>query len=171
LNLDAEKRISMEKIDALEAVLTDPTRSERDKTIARAALDRAQANVTDAAVSELLLQLNKPLTQTGYHEIYAFCGAQGWPKARPLYDLWLNAYFTTECGRKDAERIAEYLRDHDINEMGYALEQWKDSGWKASGRLIDVLERIAANRGTVHTTEAVEQAQQFLTELKRRASQ
>jgi hypothetical protein len=44
----------MEKIDALEAVLRDPSRSQRDKDIARAALDARQASSTDAAVSELV---------------------------------------------------------------------------------------------------------------------
>jgi hypothetical protein len=159
----------MEKIEALEAVLADPTRSERDKDIARAALDKTQASVTDAAMSELLLQLNKPLTQISYHEIYAFCGAHGWPKTRPLYDLWLNAYFTTESGRKDAERIAGYLRQHDIGEFGAALEMWRDGGFKSADRLIRALEVIASSpeRGNYHDGATVKACKQFLEEMQR----
>jgi len=163
----------MEKIDALSQVLQDPTRSQRDKDIARAALDRARANVTDAAMSELLLQLDKPLTQTSYYEIHAFCGARGWPKTRPLYDLWLNAYFTTENGRQDALRIAEYLRKHDLDEWGYAADEWRDSGFKSTTRLIGVLERItdSPDRGNYHLRETVEMCRELLADMRRRAGE
>jgi hypothetical protein len=160
----------MEKIDALSQVLQDPTRSARDKEIALAALDVTHARATDAAVSELLLSVGKPLVQVGYHEIHTYCSERGWRKTRGVFDQWLEAYFKTESGHADADRIAGYLRQHDLDEWAYALEQWKDSGWKASDRLIDVLERIAANRGGVHAEDAVEQARQFLTELKRRTA-
>jgi hypothetical protein len=160
----------MEKIEALEAVLTDPTRSARDKEIARTALDATQAHATDSAVSELLLSVGKPLVQVGYHEIHKFCSERGWRKARGVFDHWLDTYFKTENGRADAERIAGYLRQHDMDEWAYALELWKDSGFKDSHKLTDILQRIAANQGGVHTAEVVEQARQFLDELKRRTA-
>jgi hypothetical protein len=167
----------MDRTEALTAVLHDVTRPESERAIARAALDAANVDATTAPASDLLQELlvasNKPLPLIPYFEVHSFCTARGWQSqsVQELFDRWRDAHFQAQTGRNDAERIAEYLRDHDMNEMGYALEQWKDSGWKASGRLIDVLERITANRGGVHTTEAVEHAQQFLTELKRRASQ
>src|SRR5258707_1381615 len=113
-------------------------------------------NMTDGAVPA-----------RGYQEIHNFCSERDWRKTRGVFDHWLDAYFKTESGRADAERIAEYLRQHDMDEMSYALEQWRDSGWKAGGRM---LERIAANRGGCHTAAVVEHARQYLSELKRRTA-
>ncbi len=161
----------MEKIDALSLVIQDPTRSQRDKDIARAALDKAQASATDSSsVSELLLFADKPLAQIAYDDVHNFCSQRGWHRSRGIYDEWLHAHFNTDAGHTELQRAAEYLRKHDIEEWGYALEQWKDSGWKASERLIDVLERITANRGGVHAGEVVEHAQQFLMEMKGRTA-
>ncbi len=164
----------MEKIDALKAVLSDPSRSQREKEIAAAAL---KANVNASAptsdlLQELLLASNKPLPLIPYFEVHAFCSTRGWQShsVQELFDRWRDAYFQTQHGRQNAARIAEYVRKHDIEEWGYALEQWKDSGWKASERLIDVLERITANCGGIHAGEVVEHAQEFLIEMKRRTA-
>jgi hypothetical protein len=164
----------MNRTEALTEVLHDVTRPESDRAIARAALNAANANATSAPASDLLQELlvasNKPLSLIPYFEVHAFCTARGWqaPSVQELFDRWRDAHFLTQAGRKDAERIAEYLRDHDLDELGYALELWKDSAFKDSSKLTDTLQRITANRGSIHATEAAEQAGQFLDELKRR---
>jgi hypothetical protein len=166
----------MNRTEALTEVLHDVTRPESERAIARAALNAANVNATSVPTSDLLQELllasNKPLQLIPYFEVHAFCTARGWQSqsVRELFDRWRDAYFETQAGRRDAERIAEYIGNHDYEELGHALELWKDSGWKASDRLIDVLERIAANRGGVHAEDAMEQARQFLNELKRRTA-
>lgn len=165
----------MNRTEALTEVLNDVTRPERERAIARAALDAAKVNASSVSASELLQELllatNKPLPMIPYFEVHSFCTARGWqsPSVRELFDQWRDVYFETQAGHGDVERIASYIRNHDLEEWGHALEIWKVSAWKASGRLLDVLERITANQGGVHTAEVVENAQQFLTELKRRA--
>jgi hypothetical protein len=163
----------MNRTEALTEVLRDPTRSEKDRDIARAALDAAHADRPDPTLSELLQVTGKPLQQITYHEVHAFCSARGWPRMRDLYDRWLDAYWATERGRKDAERIAGYLRQHDLDEWGAGLRDWKKSNFKRSDRLIRALEVIAdsPNRGNYHDPEIVSGASKFLAEMKRRTSQ
>jgi hypothetical protein len=167
----------MDRTEALTEVLNDVTRPESERAVARAALNAANVNATSAPAADLLQELllasNKPLHLIPYFEVHSFCAARGWQSQsiQELFARWRDAYFLTGAGRKDAQRIAEYLRNHDLDEMGYALELWKDSGFKDSHKLIDALERIAANNGGVHRAEVAEQACQFFSELKRRASQ
>src|SRR5882762_3493565 len=106
----------MEKIDPLSQVLQDPTRSQRDKDIARTALKATQTRVTDSAVSELLLIADKPLAQIAYHDVHKFCSERGWRNTRDVYEQWLRARFNTDYGRPDLHRAAEYLRSHDLAE-------------------------------------------------------
>src|SRR5713101_1214184 len=104
------RRTELEKIDALALVIQDPTRSQRDKDIARAALDKAQASATDSSVSELLLFADKPLAQIAYHDVHNFCSQRGWRRSRGIYDEWLHAHFNTDAGHAELQRAAEYLR-------------------------------------------------------------
>jgi hypothetical protein len=158
----------MGRMEALSAVLNDPARSQRDKDIAQAALDKAQVSATEPAVNELLQTMGRPLDKITYHEVHAFCSSRGWPKMREVYDRWLDAHFQTENGQKYAQRIHRYLVDADMNEWGYALELWKDSGFKDCEKLVSVLARIAD--ASYHAPETVEHAQAFLAEMKRRTA-
>jgi hypothetical protein len=168
----------MNRIEALTEVLNDVTRPESERAIARAALDAARVNATSAPTSDLLQELllasNKPLPLIPYFEVHSFLSTRGWSKAaREVYDLWLDAYFTTDNGRQDAERIAGYLRKHDLNEFGAALEMWRDSGFKSADRLMRALEVIASSpeRGSYHDRATVEECKQFLAEMRRRTAQ
>jgi len=159
----------MNRTEALTEVLRDPTRSAKDRDIAARAL-QIESAATDATLTELLQTTGKPLERITYHDAHAFCSARGWsPQSRELFDRWLfDGYFKTDRGRKDVERAARYLVDADMNEWGYALEVWKDSGFKDCGKLVGVLERIAD--ASCHVPESVEHARQFLTELRRRTA-
>jgi hypothetical protein len=53
----------------------------------------------------------------------------------PCPEGWLDSYFTAESGRTDAQRIAGYLRQHDLAEWDAGLRDWKDSNFKRSDRL------------------------------------
>src|SRR5258708_25459625 len=134
----------MNRTEALREVLHDVTRSEKERAIARAALNAANVNATSVPASDLLQELllasNKPLQLIPYFEVHSFCTARGWQSqsVRELFDRWRDAFFETQAGRADAERIAEYLRQHDMDELGHTLEVWKDSRWTASERVIDV---------------------------------
>jgi hypothetical protein len=166
----------MNRTEALTEVLNDVTRPERERAIARAALDAVRVSASSVPVSELLQELllasDKPLHMVPYFEVHSFCSAHGWQSQSvlELFERWRDVYCETQAGRGDVERIASCIRNHDFEDWGHALELWKDSGWKASNRLIDVLERIAGNRGGVHTGEVVGQARQYLDELKRRTA-
>src|SRR6266403_1149417 len=118
----------MNRTEALTEVLNDVTRPERDRAIARAALDGASVNPTSVPASDLLQELllasNKPLHLMPYFEVHSFCSARGWQlqSVRQLFDQWRDAYFEAQAGRRDVERIAEYLRNHDLEDWGHALE-------------------------------------------------
>ena len=162
----------MEKIDALSQVLQDPTRSARDKEIARTALNATQARATDSALNELLLIADKPLGQIGYHAIHQFCSERGWRNTRDVYEQWLRARFNTDSGRADLQRAAEYLRSHDLTELDAGLRDWKSSQFKSADRLIRALEVIATSpeRGNYHDSPTVEECKQFLAEMRRRTA-
>jgi hypothetical protein len=125
-------------------------------------------------VTELLQTVNKAdLASVSYREVHEFCSARGWPKTRPLYLRWFDAYCTTATGQGDVERMAEYLRAHDFEEWRGAAEEWRDSGHKSFSRLIRVLDLIAdsPNRGNYHSAETVEECQLLAVEMRRRAGE
>src|SRR5258708_33519318 len=146
----------MNRTEALTEVLHDVTRSEKERAIARAALNAANVNATSVPASDLLQELllasNKPLQLIPYFEVHSFCSARGWQShsVQELFGRWRDAYFLTQAGHKDVERTAEDLRDHDLDEMGYALQLWNDSCWKANHSLTEVLNLISANGSGGH---------------------
>lgn len=165
--------------EALTEVLNDVTRPERDRAIARAALDAAKVDAPALSAIELLQELlvasNKPLPLIPYHDVHSFCTARGWqsPSVRDLFDRWRDAYFLTRAGRRDVERIAEYLREHDLDQFGAALEMWRESEFKSADRLIRALEVIATSpeHGSYHDGATVDGCKQFLAEMRRRTAQ
>ncbi len=174
----------MHKISALEHVLQDPQRSDAEKQVARAALRKIQNTDVVAAPlghdaarleGELLRESGaSDLSHVAWLDAWQFCNTKGWQQAgaRELYfDRWLPAYFTTDEGKASRERIARYMREHDFEEWRVAGEEWKDSGFKDSARLIRVLGLIAdsPNRGNYHHADTVTGAAQFLAEIRRRA--
>ncbi len=160
----------MEKIEALEAVLRDPSRSEKDRAVARTALNATQARATGSAVKELLLLADKPLTQIAYHDVHNFCSQRGWRNTRDVYEQWLQARFSTDTGRADLQRAAEYLRSHDLTEWDAGLRDWKSSQFKSADRLIRALEVIASSpeHGNYHDETTADECKQFLAEIRRR---
>ncbi len=162
----------MEKIEALETVLRDPSRSERDRAVARAALNAAQTRATDSAVSDLLLIADKPLGQIAYHAVHSFCSGRGWRNTRDVYEQWLQARFNTDYGRADLQRAGEYLRSHDLTEFDAGLRDWKQSAFKSTDRLIRALEVIVSSpeRGNYHDAASVDECKRFLAEMRRRTA-
>jgi hypothetical protein len=163
----------MNRTEALTEVLRDPTRSEKERDVARAALARTHADATDAARNELLQLSSKPLPEIAYHDIHTFCSERGWRNTRDVYEQWLQARFNTDSGRPDLLRAAEYLRAHDLNEWDGGLRDWRDSGFKSAARLISALEVIASSpeRGNYHDRATVEACKQFLAEIQRGSAQ
>jgi len=158
--------------DELKDILNNPAVSAEHKGRVLQQMGEHSDHPATVLEAELLQSANKPdLASVRYFDVHAFCSARGWAKTHDLYDRWLDAYFSTENGRKDAERITEYMRKNDMDEWGHALEEWKSSSWRETGRLVAVLERIVGNWGGCHSEEMVGHAAKFLAEIKRRSGQ
>jgi hypothetical protein len=158
----------------LKDILNNPAVSAEHKQRVLQQIGEHSADPVTQLEAELLQTVHKPdLASVDYHGIHAFCSARRWQETRGLYERWLAAHFTTESSRKDLARAAESLRSHDFEAWGGALEEWRDGGWKSTGRLITVLERIvnSPNRGNYHASETVEGARKFLAEMQCRAGE
>jgi hypothetical protein len=161
----------MPDIEALQRIIDDPNRSAEDKNIAREALNRINDPVA-ILEGELLQSIRKPsLGEVEHYDLYLFCASHKFSKAaKALWDRWL---FVSPIGRKGVEKTAEYLREHDFEQWNGAALQWKESNWKDSERLIQVLQRIvdSPKLGNYHAEEMVEGARRYLTEVRRRAGE
>jgi hypothetical protein len=159
----------MDKLEALQAVLNDPSRSEGERRVARQALDKLGAG--GVLEQEVLSETRKArLADVDYGEIQRFCSSRDFrkPGVQRLFDRWLETYLTdTKEGTEQANRMAGHLRAHDFGELKGALQDWKDSDWKSCKRLTAAYERIVAGTSH-HSQETVDQANEFLTELRRR---
>jgi hypothetical protein len=153
----------------LKDILNNPAVSAEHKERVLQQIGERSGDPGTVMEAELLQSAAKPdLASVSYFDVHAFCTGRGWVKTHGLYDRWLEAYFGTENGRKDAQRITDYMRENDMDEWGHALQEWQGSGWRSTARLIDVLERIAGNWGGCHSEEVVGHATKFLAEMKRR---
>lgn len=126
-----------------------------------------------ASVEDLVEQSGKPtLAEIEYQLVHKYCSAHRWsPRAHEVFAAWRTAYFTeTEQGKKDLQRIADYMRRCDFEQWEHEANVWRDSGWRDGRGLIEVLSHISTDPAHVHDEETRTGARVFLAEIKRRCA-
>ena len=152
----------------LEQIIADPASTAKEQAKAREQI--AALGVTDE-VEELLRYAGKAsLEQVEDLQVFRYCNERRsregrWPHA--LYDKWLAAYFTTAEGSEQLAEIASRIRACDFEQWKNAADEWRDSGWKDTRRLIEVLDRIVADPVGVHGAETRAGAGRCVEFLKR----